>query len=197
MNSQHWQLSIRGIDECAFQHDKRDFTELKDDDLAFFAGSCQILLFEWLRADEAEFVMAYTMRLFALRREMERRRLQALEVEMLWQMKRAGFDFIAHLDHTQARTYFGETVALPTIAEMIVALDNRFGVLERFHGGGFGAYFPNDIGRSGTGATPLLALMRLWLVVGDRENHPDALPPETVDRHEAVSSYLTDRVRGQ
>ncbi len=38
-----------------------------------------------------------------------------------------------------------------TVAELIELLGEKFGVLERFKDGGFGAYIPNDIGVSATG----------------------------------------------
>lgn len=38
-----------------------------------------------------------------------------------------------------------------TIAELVALLGDRFGVLERFHDGTFGAYVPHDIGTSAVG----------------------------------------------
>lgn len=50
-----------------------------------------------------------------------------------------------------------------TIPELIHLLGKRFGVLERFHDGKFGAYIPHDIAVHGIGETPTEALGNLLL----------------------------------
>lgn len=52
---------------------------------------------------------------------------------------------------------------VPTASEIIAALGDNFGVLERFKDGSFGAYIPCDCGTNGMGPTPEDALAELWL----------------------------------
>ena len=58
---------------------------------------------------------------------------------------------------------------VPTLEELIEACGEKFGVLERFRGGTFGAYVPNDISVNGLGATPAEAIARLWLAIQGME----------------------------
>ena len=54
-----------------------------------------------------------------------------------------------------------DSFAAFTVDELIYLLGNKFGVLERFHGGGFGAYIPNDCGVNGIADSPADALALL------------------------------------
>lgn len=118
-------------------------------------------------------------------REIERRLLVDETFEMLHTLKAAGYPQKGEGEYLEA-DYDPDTWPagqpppvgpyFPPLAEMIFTLGDHFGVLERFqHSGEFGAYVPNDIGISGTGATPFLALANLWLAVGADQAEREAL----------------------
>lgn len=60
-------------------------------------------------------------------------------------------------------------VYVPTLSELISALGDKFGVLERFKDGTYGSYYPNDIGTSGLGNTPEAAVAKLWLALKNNQ----------------------------
>lgn len=105
-------------------------------------------------------------------RERERRRLADETFDMLHTLKEAGFpqegdgEYL-EIDYDVDNWPAGQPPPVgpyfPPLAELIKILGDRFGVMERFDTGEFGAYIPHDIGVSGTGATPFLAVARLWL----------------------------------
>lgn len=57
----------------------------------------------------------------------------------------------------------GERYSAFTVAELISRLGDKFGVLNSFKDGTFGAYIPNDCGVNGLGDTPQEALANLLL----------------------------------
>lgn len=61
--------------------------------------------------------------------------------------------------------YLPETVSAFTVAELLELLGDKFGVLERFKQGGYGAYIPNDIGTSATGEKVADVLAELLMKV--------------------------------
>lgn len=51
----------------------------------------------------------------------------------------------------------------PSLEELIEACGDRFGVLDHFNNGRWGAYVPRDIGTNGIGNTPSEAVAALYL----------------------------------
>lgn len=66
--------------------------------------------------------------------------------------------FTVNLD-TKERFY------MPSLSHLIEACGEKFGVLERFQDGTFGAYIPRDCGINGLGKTPQEAVAKLWLTI--------------------------------
>lgn len=56
-----------------------------------------------------------------------------------------------------------------TVAELIFILGKKFGILDKFKNGEFGAYIPNDCSVHGMGKTPCEALANLIIKTWDYE----------------------------
>jgi hypothetical protein len=97
--------------------------------------------------------------------------------ELAKQLRDAGYPFVEFSVREYAGERYGQgieidgsTYHLPTLSELISALGDKFGVLERFKDGTYGSYYPNDIGTSGLGDTPEEAVANLWLQVNALPN---------------------------